>query len=123
MVRYCMCMSDTEKCRHIWGYTGNSKDGDWGRGAETKCTKCSLTQWGYSKGPNLAFMMQRAYQAFLGVDEYTAIPQDERQKWCELVKAVIETPQLIVTLQKGDTIHAYPDGVIKEMAKKKARTA
>jgi len=114
-----MCMSDTEKCSHVWGYTGNSVDGDPGCGAQTHCTKCSLTQWDYSKGPNLAFMMQRAYQAFLGSSTYIKIPQDERQKWCDLVKAVIETPQLIVTLQKGDTIHAYPDGVITAMAKKK----
>lgn len=116
-------MSDTGKCSHSWSYTGNSKDGDWGCGAQTKCTKCSLTRWGYSKGPNLANMMQRAYQAFLGVDKHTKIPQDERQKWCAAVQAVIETPQLDITLTKGDTTYAYPDGVIKEVAKKKARTA
>ena len=114
-------MSDT-KCGHVWRYTGNSKDGDWGRGAETTCTKCSLTRWGYSKGPNLAYMMQRAYQAFLGTDEYTPIPDDERQKWSELVQAVIETPQLIVTLQSGDTVHAYPDGVTKAVAQRKRST-
>ena len=82
-----------------------------------------MTRWLYSKGPNLAFMMHRAYQASIGSQDYVAIPDEERQKWLEIVKAVIETPQLIVTLEKGDTIHAYPDGVIKAMTKKKARSS
>ena len=96
-------------------------DGDPGCGGQARCTKCSLTRWFYSKGPNLAFMMQRAYQAFLGSSTYVEIPELERQKWCDMVKAVIETPHLDTTLTKGDTIHAYPNGVIKEMAKKKAQ--
>lgn len=110
-------MSDTEKCGHVWSYTGNSKDGDSGRGAQTTCTKCSLTRWGFSKGPNLAHMMHRAYNAFLGDGSHVSIPDEERQKWLRAVKAVIETPHLLVTLQQGDTTHAYPNGVIKEMAR------
>jgi hypothetical protein len=86
------------------------------------CTKCSLTRWGYSKGPCLAHMMHRAYNAFLGDGSHVSIPDEERQKWLRAVKAVIETPQLDITLTKGDTIHAYGDGVIKEMAKRKAAT-
>lgn len=112
-----------EDCEHRWGFTGNSMDGDHGRGAQMTCTKCSKTEWKYSKGPGLGLMMRRAYNAFINNGEYVAVPPDEREKWCEAVKAVIETPQLIVTLQKGDTIHAYPDGVIAAVAKKKATTA
>ena len=82
-----------------------------------------MTRWFYSKGPNLAHMMHRAYNAFLGDGSHISIPDEERQKWLRAVKAVIETPQLIVTLKKGDTIHAYGDGVIKEMAKRRAREA
>ncbi len=87
-------------------------DGDLGRGGEARCTKCFLTRWFWSKGPNLGYMMRRAYNAFIGSQDNVNIPDDLREKWLEAVKAVIETPQLIVTLEKGDTVHAYPDGVI-----------
>lgn len=118
-----MAVDHKENCAHVWGFTGNSMDGDPGRGAGMICTKCRTAQWRWSKGPNLAFMMQRAYQAFIGSNEYVEIPDDLRRKWGAAVRAVIETPQLIETLTKGDSIHAYPDGVIAAVAKKKAATA
>jgi hypothetical protein len=82
-----------------------------------------LTRWFFSKGPNLAFMMHRAYNAFLGDGSYVSIPDEERQKWLRAVRAVIETPQLTVTLHQGDTIPAYPQGVIEWVARQKAREA
>lgn len=99
--------------KHTWLSTGNSKDGDWGRGGEVVCTECSTTKWFYSKGPGLGYMMLRAYNAFIGSQGNLPVPDDEREKWLAAVRAVIETPQLNVTLEKGDTILAYPNGVIR----------
>lgn len=76
-----------------------------------------MTRWFYSKGPNLGYLMRRAYNAFINSQDNIPIPDDERPKWLAAVKAVIETPQLITTLEKGDTVHAYPNGVIAAKAR------
>lgn len=106
---------------HVWRMTGNSKDGDAGRGGQSICAKCDTQRWFWSKGPCLALMMRKAYNAFIGSDDYSPVPDAEVQNWLAAVKAVIETPQLIVTLEKGDTIHAYPEGVISAVEAKRRR--
>jgi hypothetical protein len=111
---------ETVRCRHVWRYTGNSIDGDAGRGSQTTCSECGVTEWGFSKGPNLGYLMRRAYNAYVGGGGELAVPPDESERWLALVKAVVETPQLIVTLQRGDTVDAYPEGVIKSAADKPA---
>lgn len=101
-----------DECDHLWGQDGFSMDGDQGRGGRVKCTKCGNVEMMMSKGPNLGFLARRAYAAGGGILPWSDIPEGMRRSYIDMVRAVIETPHLIATLQKGDTVNAYPNGVI-----------